>query len=449
MKKLVAIAVIALISTSCGDDGPQTPSSERAPEPTIAEEPLANDEDTAVPSDDDSSDGTGDASEPADESQEALASDEGTAAPSDDAGFDCADGAIVIGLARSQSGGFAFFDTAGARGLEIGFDAVNDAGGIDGCPVELIHGDTQSDPALTGQVAEELIAEGAHIIIASADFDIGVGASVAAAEAGLFSFSPESSSTTWPEAVGPNHVVGGISEKALGTMAAGFADEKGWDGAYIVTNDTFSFFTKQEDAFRDIYGGEIVGRDAVANDAVDYAGVVSKIRQAGDAVEVIYLNDYFPHVGTFLAEARAAGITSAVVGNSTFSSTALPDLIGAEGLQDVYYVAAAFYEGENIHPELRSMIEAYEAKFDTFPENANSVRAYYGALILTDALLTAGSTDAEAITAAILAQKDFELPGAVYYEWIDRIATVSASIVGFDEDGNFIEIKTVDPRSYG
>lgn len=364
------------------------------------------------------------------------------------AAFDCKDGAITIGMARAKTGGFAFFDVAGARGMSIGADEINAAGGIDGCMLKIVEGDTQSNPALTGQVAEELIRAGAKIIITPSDFDAGVGASIAAQSAGLFSMSPESSSVPWTQAVQPNFLIGGMTEDDLGKAIGGFANEKGWTGAYIVTNNAYSFFTVQEKVFRDVFKGTIVGQDTVNEDATDYSAVVSKIRAAGDQVKVIFLNDYFPHVGTFLKQARAAGITAAVIGNGTFSSTTLPEVVGAAGLQEVYYVASAYYEGKDIDPGLAKMIEAYQAKFSTFPENTNAVVAYYGAYILADALKKAGSTDAAALTAAVLAQKDLKLPGATYFAWNERYPSVSATVVGFDADGSFRQVQMLDPRNY-
>ena len=38
--------------------------------------------------------------------------------------FDCTDGKIVIGIAKAQTGGFAFFDNVGAQGLLIAVDRL-------------------------------------------------------------------------------------------------------------------------------------------------------------------------------------------------------------------------------------------------------------------------------------------------------------------------------------
>jgi len=362
------------------------------------------------------------------------------------AAFDCKDGAITIGSARGKTGGFAFFDDAGRKGITIAIDQINAAGGIDGCQIKLIEGDTQSNPAMASQVAEELIRAGAQIILTPADFDIGVGASQAAQAAGKFSFSPEASSIAWPEAVGPDFVIGATTIADLGTAIAGFANERGWKGAYVVTNTAFNFFTDQEKVFNQVYKGKIVGRDDIADDATDYSAVVTKIRNAGDAVEVIFLNDYFPHVGTFIKQLRAAGLKTPVIGNGTISSAALPEVVGAAGLQDVYYVGTAYYEGKDVDPDVAKFVADYAAKFGSGPENGNSILAYYGGLIVADALRKAGSTDAAAISKAIAEQKDLKLPGATYYAWENRYPRTSQTVIGFTPEGAFKAVEVIDAR---
>ena len=79
------------------------------------------------------------------------------AAASPVAAFECTDGSVKLGLARAVPGGFSFFDISGANGVRIAVEEINGAGGIEGCPLEVLSGDTQSNPALSGQIAEELI----------------------------------------------------------------------------------------------------------------------------------------------------------------------------------------------------------------------------------------------------------------------------------------------------
>ena len=156
----------------------------------------------------------------------------------------CPDGSIKIGIAKAKTGGFAFFDTAGANGEQVAFDEVNAAGGVNGCKYEVIWEDTASDPAQSGQAAQKLIDAGAKIIVLPGDFDIGAPASLAAQAAGVFAFSAESASQAWTEASGPNMVAMGLTELNQGMAQAKFATDQKWESAYIVTNEAFNFFMK-------------------------------------------------------------------------------------------------------------------------------------------------------------------------------------------------------------
>jgi branched-chain amino acid transport system substrate-binding protein len=360
------------------------------------------------------------------------------------AAFKCEGGAITIGSARAKTGGFAFFDEAGRKGLSVAIDQINRSGGVDGCMIKLIEGDTQSNPALANQVAEELIQKGAKIILAPADFDIGVGASLAAQSHGLFAFSPEAAAVAWPQAVGPNFVIGATIISDIGRGVASYAKKRGWKSVYIATNPAFNYFTQQEEAFNKAFAGGVIGRDKLADNATDYAAVVTKIRNAQPTPDFIYLNDYFPHVGTFIKQLRASGVTAPVLGNGSYSSPTLPEVVGATALRNVYYLNNAYYEGRDVDPGVAKFVSDYRAKFGSGPENTNSLLGYYNGLILAKALATAGSTDAAAITAGITSQTDMALPGATYYRWENRAPRTSQVVIGFSTEGAFQLVDTVN-----
>ncbi|MBS1252114.1 MAG: hypothetical protein MAG451_01150 [Anaerolineales bacterium] len=92
---------------------------------------------------------------------------------------------IVIGAVFNQTGWMAAYDGPPRLAAFLAVDVLNDRGGIMGRPVELIELEGHTDPATVGNAARQLIEQGADIIIAPCDFDIGAPASQAAQEAGL------------------------------------------------------------------------------------------------------------------------------------------------------------------------------------------------------------------------------------------------------------------------
>ena len=358
----------------------------------------------------------------------------------------CEGGSIKVGIVKSFTGNFAFFENAGAQGEMLALEAVNDEGGIDGCPIEVITGDLKSDPALARQAAREVIAKGAQILFVPGDFDFGIGASQAAAEAGILAMSSESASVEWPAAAGGHFFVGGTTIEDLGVGQALFAGDKGWNAAYVVTNEALSFFIDLEDVFAANFKGKILGRAVVAMGQPDYSAVISNIRNAG-GVDVIVGNDFFPFIGTFIKQLRDAGIDIPVLGNSTYSSQALPELVGRDRVQEIYYVSQSFYEGADADSATTDFVARYQARFDVFPENVNAVLGYWGGLLIIDALRKAGSADADALAEVLDAQSGFGLPGATLLRWVNRTTEKTVSIVGFDSAGGFIEVDRFDPRT--
>jgi branched-chain amino acid transport system substrate-binding protein len=358
--------------------------------------------------------------------------------------FDCADGAVRLGMARSITGGFSAFDIPGSNGMKVAVDQINAAGGIDGCLIEILEGDTQSNPAVAGQVADDLIAKGAKIIIPASDMDMGMGSALAAQSAGLLSLSPESGSPDWVAAVAPNHFIGGISAADLAAAIASFMNERNWDRVYTVTNESYNWFSAKDEPFAAALNGKVVGQSATNDGMSDFGAIASLIREQQGDIDAIFLNDYFPRAGTFLRQLRAAGVTLPVVGETTLPSAALPEVVGAESLKDVYYVTTTFFEGTaGRDPELEVVLEAYETEYGAPPENLNAIVGYQLIYVLADALKAAGSTDATAVAAALRATKDKQLPGATYYSFDLGYPKVSTSVGGFDEAGNFVLVENI------
>jgi len=360
----------------------------------------------------------------------------------------CENGTITVGEARAQTGDFAFFDVVSMNGNELAIDQFNSEGGLLGCKLKVISGDTKGDPALGGRVANDLIGKGAQILFSPSDFDVGIAAAQAGEKAGLMGTS-EASAVEMPDAVGPHFFAAGITEAGLGLAEADFANEKGWQHAYVVTNEQFSFFTNIEKFFKTKFQGDVVARDVVADTQTDYSAVISKIA-AQKTADVIFLNDYFPHVGTFIKQLRDAGIETPVLGNNSYSSLDFPGVVGKTRMSQVYYASPVFWEGKDLDPAVQKVLDAYKAKFGKMPDNNNFMEGYDSALLLLDGFKTAGSMDSDKVAAAVNAQKNVKLPGATLTQWDDRHTQRTLVIIGFDDQGNFIQVKApFDPEATG
>src|SRR3989304_2095910 len=101
---------------------------------------------------------------------------------------------ITIGAALCLTGIQAPLDGPALKGAQVAGDEINKKGGVLGRQLVLINLDCKSDPVTTGNVAVQLIDQGANAIIAPRAFDFGGPASRAAQNAGLVGISPAASS---------------------------------------------------------------------------------------------------------------------------------------------------------------------------------------------------------------------------------------------------------------
>jgi len=74
---------------------------------------------------------------------------------------------IIIGAAVDQSNLFSAWDIPAMRALEYALDEQNKKGGINGRELKLIKGNTKSDITIAGQVALDLIDQGAQLLLIS------------------------------------------------------------------------------------------------------------------------------------------------------------------------------------------------------------------------------------------------------------------------------------------
>src|SRR5690606_13746975 len=99
------------------------------------------------------------------------------------------EGEIFIGGAACLTGIQAPLDEPGLRGAQLAVKAINERGGVLGRQLKFVNLDGKSDPVTVGNNAAQLISEGAELILAPCDFDIGGPANREAQNAGIVGIS--------------------------------------------------------------------------------------------------------------------------------------------------------------------------------------------------------------------------------------------------------------------
>lgn len=369
----------------------------------------------------------------------------GHAAAAKQGKFACTGGSIVIGNAKGLTGPLAPFDGGELNGDKLAVAEINRKGGIDGCKLRMITENTQSDPAVGRQVAKDLLAKGAQILLVPGDFDFGITAAQAAEAAGKFSMSPTASTVGFPKAVGPLFFELGLNTDDIGRAQAKFAKQRHWKTVYLVTNTGISFFTAQEQTFLKHFDGKTVGSDTVTNAQQDYSSIVSKIAALNPQPDVIYGSTFFPNIGIFIKQLRGAGVTTPVLGSPGWASRDLPKVAGPTNIANSFYAGSVYFEGPGTDPAVSKMEAAYKKMFGKLPDTHNAILGYQSIYLLARALKAAGSTDAKALAKAMGSIHRVKLAGSTIVGFPNNTAHRSVSIVGFKANGGFRKIETFVP----
>ena len=94
---------------------------------------------------------------------------------------------IVIGLGVAQSGPVAGYDDNGTKTAQIFIDDVNAKGGVLGKKLRAVFADTKSDRAEGAKAGQEVVSQGADLVIGTCDYDFGAPALLQAQKAGKIS----------------------------------------------------------------------------------------------------------------------------------------------------------------------------------------------------------------------------------------------------------------------
>ncbi|MCX2750046.1 ABC transporter substrate-binding protein [Arthrobacter sp. MI7-26] len=309
-------------------------------------------------------------------------------------------GPLVIGAAVGLTGVLKDYDGPVLDVVKYSIDQLNAKGGIDGRQVDLKVLDTKSDVARGGQVAQQLIDDGAKIMIVSKDFDFGSPAASVAQKNGMVSISLGAAS--------PKFGVQGIGDKAYsfapsagnaGTVLATFCKENGYTKAFTLLDDTLSYTRGVNSAFTKFFtngGGTVVGTDTFKNDDSSIAVQINKIKAA--APDVLFLASYPPGGASALRQIRAAGIDIPILSGDPFDGTswnsAVPDL------NNFYHTATVSSYKDDADPAVNEWLDKYSKTTGTTLTNG-------GGPVVGDTIVQAlklaiektGSTDGAKIAA--------------------------------------------------
>ena len=312
---------------------------------------------------------------------------------------------ILIGGALSLTGVQAPLDTPGFKGAQVAVKALNDAGGLLGKPVKFVNIDGKSDPVTVGNVAVELIDQGANLIVAPCDFDFGGPASREAQSAGLVGISTCASDPLYSSwSLGDKQFTLSMWNTTMGATAADYAlKERGWKTAYVVT-DQFIAHTKSlskyfVEHFKAI-GGEIILEDTYTNGDNDFSAQLSRLQALGKKPDVIFISSYGTDIAVMIRALREVGYDAPVLGGDSYDDPAIHEALGDKLGSEIYFVTHTWM-GPEAHPDMPKFIELYEAMHGEPPDTSFVATGWDTIMLMAEAVKMAGSTDGAAVAKAL------------------------------------------------
>ncbi len=380
MLLLLLAAGLAVAAAGCGGGDEEAAATE---EPAPAEEAPAEE-----PAD------TGAAAEP----EEEVAGEAPSGEP------------ILIGISAAETGILAPYDLQAAQLFEMRIDEINAEGGVLGRPIEVQWIDTKSDQPLAATNAEELIDNGAIVIIATCDFDYSFPAVNAARGRDVpgIALCASSPKAATPDIVGPYAGSMGLGSDGEGVAMAEWLRENRPElqRAYIFKDTSLEYSKATADYFKARWlelGGEVCGEDSfVGGPDLDLSSQVTRLRGAVEGCDVIYDGSWQPYGSQLVRAIRDAGIDMWIATNASVNGTLVNEVAGdvSNFLALGFACLPTYCEGTQTE-EVVTISDNFEAKYGEPIGNHYALPGYRLADVVVAAIEAAGSTEGPAIAEAL------------------------------------------------
>lgn len=357
---------------------------------------------------------------------------------------------VKIGINYELTGGVASYGEASVKGIEMAFDEINAAGGINGMKIVPVKVDNKSDAAEATSLATRLMTQE------------GVVACLGPATSGNFM-------ATIPVAMGNKIPI--ISASATADEGV-TTDSKGTVNDYVFRlcfNDSFQGITMANFASQNLSakkaviiqdkssdyaeglaknfiktfeaaGGTIVAQEGYVSKDKDFNSILTSIK--GKDFDVIFLPGYYQEAGLVIKQARGLGIDAPVLGADGFDSPVLLELAGASALNNVYF--SNHYSSLDQDPMVQDFIKAYKEKYKEEP-NAFNALGYDLGKYIADAIQRAGSTDPTAIKDALASTENFAGVTGSFSMGKDHNPIKSIVVIGLKDGVQSTSVK-VEPK---
>lgn len=337
---------------------------------------------------------------------------------------------IRVGVYGDLTGATSSFGQSTKNGIQLAFDEINAAGGVNGKKLEMLFEDDQGTPEKAKTVIQKLISQDKVVaVLGEVASSNSLAAAPVAQEAKIPMITP---SSTNPKVTEIGDYISRVCfiDPFQGSVMAKFAANTLGAKTAAILGDNSSDYSKGltqffEQEFTRL-GGRVITKQTYAQRDQDFKAQLTQMRD--QKPDVIYIPGYYGEVGIIAKQARELGMNQPLLGGDGWDSPELWKLGGA-ALNPAYI--SNHYSADNPAPEIQNFVKAYQAKFNVAPDSLAAL-AYDSAKVLADAIKRAGGTDSAKLKDAINATKGFAgVTGTITLD-SNRNAVKSAVVLSLD-----------------
>ncbi|HEX6665494.1 MAG TPA: ABC transporter substrate-binding protein [Solirubrobacterales bacterium] len=328
---------------------------------------------------------------------------------------------IVIGAAIAKTGYLAPYD-ANIAAIEQLVDEKNASGGINGRQVRIVQADSRSDPQQAAVAAQQVIEEGADVLLLSCEALTAAAAAPVAEENNELNFTMCASEPGFgPPNTGRLSFGANPSLMSEASARASFLFERGIKHPFLFRDTTILYGKADCSAFQQTWeklGGTIAGSADFKNEDESVASQVNEL-ESSDA-DAVMMCSYPPGGAAAIKQIRAAGIEVPIAVSSAFDGTFW--LKGISNTDDIY----ASLNGSAYDPANKATAKLFgKLKRANVNTDVSGVllASYAAGQLILDAIEETGTVDGNELADALEAKPHRTIIGKISYTKSDHYPT--------------------------
>jgi branched-chain amino acid transport system substrate-binding protein len=319
---------------------------------------------------------------------------------------DLGKGTIKVGYGNNLTGFLAVHDKLISNGAKLAVEQINSKGGIGGkVKIALTLEDVKSDPAVSVQVANDLIGKHVGVLVLPCNTDYQVAMANVAQRKNQFTLSPCNGDPTVAKKF-PIYWPVGMAGNAQMAQLANYAKLRKYKRVYVLDSQ-FLYVHLMAKYFKKAApsrGISIVGTDQIPFGATGFAGspegyaaIVTKIKNLKTKPNAIMTGLFSPFVDFLARQLKSQGVNVPVIGSDGMD-TGVNLQVGGSAVNG--YGFSTFGSPDKGTATARFYAQ-FRKRFGASPDGTYPALGYDTIKVLEAAVIKAGSTDPKKIQAVL------------------------------------------------